>query len=268
LVRLSRRARSGLLISGVAASSGPFLLSVLGDNFTGAVWSVLLAGVCVSQLTVGRSTGDQRTPKPSRRRDILFCLGCSIVSFTVGAVFVGVAPRTSELVGPYQASQATAVQAFLVLGGTALLLFGAGAVVVTVSIIIRPQPDTDTPLPTEADRLRSGSSPPPGEDADGTLVSGADEVLGQAMPPPPPPATTELAVMSTEPTETVVETFDQIPRAPMFGPQVVELSSELEAQVRSLMAHKQEVAAVRLVCDTVGVGILDAQKTVRALVGR
>jgi hypothetical protein len=243
-------------------------MSVLGDNFTGAVWSVLLAGVCVLQLTLGRPTGAQRTPRPSRRRDILSCLGCSIVCLTIGAISLGVAPRTSEIVPPSQPSQATAVQAFLVLGGAALLLFGAGAAVVTVSIIVHPQPDTDTHHPTEAAKLRSGSSARPAEDPDGTPEPGADQVFVHDLPTPTPEATTELAVTSTEPTETVVETFEQSLLAPTIGSQVVELSPELQAQVRSLMARKQEVAAVRLVCDTVGVGILDAQKTVRALVGR
>jgi len=49
---------------------------------------------------------------------------------------------------------------------------------------------------------------------------------------------------------------------------VVELPPELEAEAIDLMKRHQEVAAVRLICDTIGVGILDAQRTVRSLVGR
>jgi hypothetical protein len=51
-------------------------------------------------------------------------------------------------------------------------------------------------------------------------------------------------------------------------PQVLDLPPDLAAEARDLMERKQEVAAVRLVCDSMGVGILDAQRTVRALVNR
>jgi hypothetical protein len=56
--------------------------------------------------------------------------------------------------------------------------------------------------------------------------------------------------------------------ATLRGPRVIELPPELEAEAVELMQRHQEVAAVRLVCDTMGVGILDAQRTVRSLVGR
>jgi hypothetical protein len=51
------------------------------------------------------------------------------------------------------------------------------------------------------------------------------------------------------------------------GPQTVSLSPQLQQQVLELMDRGYEVMAVRLVCDEMDVGILDAHKTVRTLAG-
>jgi hypothetical protein len=51
------------------------------------------------------------------------------------------------------------------------------------------------------------------------------------------------------------------------GPQTVPLPPDLQQQVLELMDQGYEVMAVRLVCDEMDVGILDAHKTVRALAG-
>lgn len=45
------------------------------------------------------------------------------------------------------------------------------------------------------------------------------------------------------------------------------LSGELEAQVRAYLNARHEVAAVRLVCDELDVGILDALRAVRSVAG-
>ena len=46
-VKVDRRTRRGLLISAIAAISVGFLLSLIARDLGGAVWSVILAGVCV-----------------------------------------------------------------------------------------------------------------------------------------------------------------------------------------------------------------------------
>ncbi len=45
------------------------------------------------------------------------------------------------------------------------------------------------------------------------------------------------------------------------------MSPELEGRVRELMGSGFEAGAVRLICDELGVGILDAQKSARAVAG-
>ena len=51
------------------------------------------------------------------------------------------------------------------------------------------------------------------------------------------------------------------------GPQTVDLPPDVRQQVLDLMAQGHEVTAVRLVCDEMNVGILDAHKTVRSVAG-
>ena len=110
-------------------------------------------------------------------------------------------------------------------------------------------------------------------------------------PPPPPPGASfepgdhteegpseppvEAAMASTLPVGPIEDASNDVlgdegeaEFAPIRDPQVLDLPADLEAEARSLMERKQEVAAVRLVCDSMGVGILDAQRTVRSLVDR
>jgi hypothetical protein len=54
----------------------------------------------------------------------------------------------------------------------------------------------------------------------------------------------------------------------MLSPKIVQVPPQLAARVVSLMNKRQEVSAVRLLCDELRIGILDAQKTARSLVGR
>ncbi len=53
----------------------------------------------------------------------------------------------------------------------------------------------------------------------------------------------------------------------LAGPQALALPPDLRQQVLDLMDQGYEVAAVRLVCDEMDVGILDAHTTVRSLAG-
>ncbi len=54
----------------------------------------------------------------------------------------------------------------------------------------------------------------------------------------------------------------------MLSPKIAHVPPELAAKVVTLMNKRQEVSAVRLLCDELRIGILDAQKTARSLVGR
>jgi hypothetical protein len=54
----------------------------------------------------------------------------------------------------------------------------------------------------------------------------------------------------------------------MLNPKIAPVPPQLAARVVELMNKRQEVPAVRLLCDELRIGILDAQKTARSLVGR
>jgi hypothetical protein len=54
----------------------------------------------------------------------------------------------------------------------------------------------------------------------------------------------------------------------MLSPKIAQVPPELAARVVTLMNKRQEVSAVRLLCDELRIGILDAQKTARSLVRR
>ncbi|HYJ68574.1 MAG TPA: hypothetical protein VEX15_13040 [Nocardioidaceae bacterium] len=100
------------------------------------------------------------------------------------------------------------------------------------------------------------------------------------LPPPPPPPPADVGVVENpadDPAAATIDSLDpiiggfdevEVEFDPLRGPQVVELPPELADEVRDLMSRRREVAAVRLICDSMGVGILDAQRTVRSLVGR
>lgn len=139
---------------------------------------------------------------------------------------------------------------------------------------------------------------PAADDDDGTPMplTIADMPPDTVKPPPPPPPGAEqepepeaepvdepvanpvdepVAVEPDRKVDTIdlaeivgIDEGEELIAATLRGPQVVELPPELEAEAIDLMKRHQEVAAVRLICDTIGVGILDAQRTVRSLVGR
>ena len=115
-----------------------------------------------------------------------------------------------------------------------------------------------------------------------------EEPTSAKLPPPPPPPgfssepgddtdepPADAAMASTLPVGPIEDASSDVVGdegeeefAPIRDPQVLDLPPDLEAEARGLMERKQEVAAVRLVCDSMGVGILDAQRTVRSLVDR
>ena len=108
----------------------------------------------------------------------------------------------------------------------------------------------------EVERNSGGWRPPSGPEAAPT-PNIAPRIQATEVAPPlqPSPVTAEVPGEAAR------------PAALHSAPQQLELSAELRARVLELMEQKYEVGAVRLVCDEMGVGILDAQKTVRTLAG-
>jgi hypothetical protein len=128
------------------------------------------------------------------------------------------------------------------------------------------------------------------------LAQPEDEPLAQSQPPSPdqPVSTTPVtttpvttAPMTTTPVTTTpeppmqtedaagagdVESASDPPEPPtpldILSPKIVAVPPPLAAQVVTLMNRRQEVSAVRLLCDELRIGILDAQRTARSLVGR
>jgi hypothetical protein len=114
-----------------------------------------------------------------------------------------------------------------------------------------------------------GSSPKPPPPPPPVSTEEVPTLVSEAGPAASEPAGSETAEESTEPT--ILDIGDpeaDVELTVVRGPRVLDLPPELAEEVRGLMHKHQEVAAVRLVCDSMGVGIIDAQRTVRALVGR
>jgi|SoiMethySBSTD1v2_1073268.scaffolds.fasta_scaffold504157_2 hypothetical protein len=124
-------------------------------------------------------------------------------------------------------------------------------------------PDTVKPPPPPP----PGAPPPPGSEEPG--AEPADEPADEPVVQPVAADQPDRKVDTIDLAEIVgIDEDEELIAATLRGPQVVELPPELEAQALDLMKRHQEVAAVRLLCDTLGIGILDAQRTIRALVGR
>jgi hypothetical protein len=109
-----------------------------------------------------------------------------------------------------------------------------------------PPPPLPTPAPARPQPPAAPASMPETPDPyESTLSSSIDSSLS-----------TTLGGTSTDPIS-----------SPLAGPQIVPLSPELQTRVLELMDQNFEVMAVRLLCDELHVGILDAHKTVRTLAG-
>jgi hypothetical protein len=136
-----------------------------------------------------------------------------------------------------------------------------------------PMPDDDdgTPMPLSIadlppDTVKPPPPPPPGARTE-EAEEPADEPVEEPAAEPAPTADRSADTIDLAEIIGIDESDEQL-MATIRGPRVLELPPELEAEALDLMRRRQEVAAVRLVCDTMDVGILDAQRTVRSLVGR
>jgi hypothetical protein len=153
----------------------------------------------------------------------------------------------------------------------------------TASVAPPPPPFTAA-WPGGAPPQRPDAAPPVRAHADPVVVEVAvdpapasayptDEPTGSDSDPdvttaPPPRRRYELSssldtTLSTSLTSSVIGEQGSI----AAGPQTVPLPPALREQVLELMDKGHEVAAVRLVCDEMDAGILEAQKTVRNLAG-
>lgn len=128
----------------------------------------------------------------------------------------------------------------------------------------------------EVERNSGGWRPPSGSAAAPTPNIApriqATEVAPPLQPSPVMPEPLQPSPVTAEPLQPSPVTAElpgeaARPAALHSAPQQLELPAELRARALELMEQNYEVGAVRLVCDEMGVGILDAQKTVRTLAG-
>jgi hypothetical protein len=84
----------------------------------------------------------------------------------------------------------------------------------------------------------------------------------------PQPSVEQPTTAGVEPSEEVPTPVGGVPEPVTHTSQpTVDVDAELEGRVRALMSSGFEAGAVRLLCDELGIGIHDAQQTVRALAG-
>jgi hypothetical protein len=125
-------------------------------------------------------------------------------------------------------------------------------------------------------------SPPQPPRFDPVVVEVADDPAPESAFPTDEPTGADLAPDTTTPARRPYELSSSLdttlstsltssiigePGPIIAGPQTVALPPEVRQRVLDLMAQGHEVTAVRLVCDEMNVGILDAHKTVRSAAG-
>ena len=140
------------------------------------------------------------------------------------------------------------------------------------------------PTPAFTARWPSGAPPTPPQPPrfDPVVVEVAGDPAPESAYPTDEPTSADAAPDTTTPTRQRYELSSSLdttlstsltssiigqPGSITAGPQTVELPPDVRQQVLDLMAQGHEVTAVRLVCDEMNVGILDAHKTVRSAAG-
>jgi hypothetical protein len=84
----------------------------------------------------------------------------------------------------------------------------------------------------------------------------------------PPTSVEQPTTTGLEPSEGVATPVGGVPGPVTHTSEpALDVDAELEGRVRALMSSGFEAGAVRLLCDELGIGIHDAQQTVRALAG-
>jgi cell division septation protein DedD len=135
----------------------------------------------------------------------------------------------------------------------------------------RPQPQAQPLAQPEDEPLAQSQPPPPDQPVTTTPVT-TTPVSTTPVSTTPVSATPEPPMQTDAPGGSDAESASDPPEPPtpleMLSPKIVAVPPPLAAQVVTLMNSRQEVSAVRLLCDELRIGILDAQRTARSLVGR
>jgi hypothetical protein len=141
----------------------------------------------------------------------------------------------------------------------------------------RPQPQAQPLAQPEDEPLAQSQPPPPDQPVTTTPVTTTPvttrpPVTTTPVTTTPVSATPEPPLQTDAPGGSDAESASDPPEPPtpleMLSPKIVAVPPQLAAQVVTLMNSRQEVSAVRLLCDELRIGILDAQRTARSLVGR
>jgi hypothetical protein len=84
----------------------------------------------------------------------------------------------------------------------------------------------------------------------------------------PPTSVEQPTTAGLEPSDGIAVPVGGVPGPVTYASQpAVDVDADLEGRVQALMSSGFEAGAVRLLCDELGIGIHDAQQTVRALAG-
>jgi type II secretory pathway pseudopilin PulG len=128
-----------------------------------------------------------------------------------------------------------------------------------------PQPPRADPFVVEVAEFPSPQSAFPTDEP--TAGDMSPDVTGGAESAPPRRRYELSSSLDTTLSTSLTSSLIGEPGSVAGGPQTVPLSPQLQQQVLELVDQGYEVMAVRLVCDEMDVGILDAHKTVRTLAG-
>lgn len=110
--------------------------------------------------------------------------------------------------------------------------------------------------------------PPPAQVVIPVVLDAAPTVVPEmVVPPAPAPPHRTSSSLDSSLSSSLADTGHDAEHQMLSGPRVVELPPDLQRRAMEYMNQNYEVMAVRLVCDEMHVGILDAQKTVRTLAG-
>jgi hypothetical protein len=84
----------------------------------------------------------------------------------------------------------------------------------------------------------------------------------------PPTSVEQPTTAGLEPSDGIAVPVGGVPEPVSYTSQpAIDVDAELEGRVQALMSSGFEAGAVRLLCDELGIGIHDAQQTVRVLAG-
>jgi hypothetical protein len=83
----------------------------------------------------------------------------------------------------------------------------------------------------------------------------------------PPTSVEQPTTAGLEPSNGIAVPVGGVPEPVSYTSEPADVDAELQGRVRALMGSGFEAGAVRLLCDELGIGIHEAQQTVRVLAG-